>query len=146
MFLDSMAAAGEVGTGGTTHGAEGRRGGANLRNRVSGRSESRLRQPVHALNLYLGGVSQMEMPLRAATMLGKVRQCARIMDEMFRTLLDISELDAGRAAADGAVRLSPLFARPGGIRAAGAAKGIDLRVRRCSGYARSIRCWWSASP
>ena len=98
-----------------------------------------LRQPVHALNLYLGAFSQMEMPPRAATMLGKVRQCAQIMDEMFRTLLDISELDAGAVRPQmGPFALGPLFARARvEFEPQARAKGIDLRVRRCSEYVRS---------
>jgi signal transduction histidine kinase/CheY-like chemotaxis protein len=98
-----------------------------------------LRQPVHALNLYLGAFSQMEMPPRATTMLGKVRQCAQIMDEMFRTLLDISELDAGAVRPQmGPFALAPLFARARvEFEPQARAKGIDLRVRRCAEYVRS---------
>jgi len=98
-----------------------------------------LRQPVHALNLYLGAFSQMELPTPAGVMLGKVRQCAQIMDEMFRTLLDISELDAGAIKPQvGAFSLAPLFARARvEFEPQARAKGIELRVRRCSQHLRS---------
>ena len=81
----------------------------------------------------------MEMPPRAATMLGKVRQCAQIMDEMFRTLLDISELDAGAVRPQlGPFALAPLLARARvEFEPQARAKGIDLRVRRCAEYVRS---------
>ena len=98
-----------------------------------------LRQPVHALNLYLGAFSQMELPRPAGAMLTKVRQCAQIMDEMFRTLLDISELDAGAIKPQvGAFSLAPLFARARvEFEPQARAKGIELRVRPCSQYLRS---------
>jgi signal transduction histidine kinase/CheY-like chemotaxis protein len=54
-----------------------------------------LRQPMHALNIYLGALLNVDVPLNARTLLGKVRQCASIMDDMFLALLDLSRLDAG---------------------------------------------------
>ena len=53
-----------------------------------------LRQPMHALNIYLGALSQFDLPATALPVLGSVNQCARIMDDMFRALLDLSRLDA----------------------------------------------------
>jgi signal transduction histidine kinase/CheY-like chemotaxis protein len=54
-----------------------------------------LRQPMHALNLYLGAISGDELPERARAILANARQCGEAMDKMFRALLDISKLDAG---------------------------------------------------
>jgi signal transduction histidine kinase/ActR/RegA family two-component response regulator len=54
-----------------------------------------LRQPMHALNLYLGTASSCEMSEPARTAVASARQCAEAMDEMFRALLDVSQLDAG---------------------------------------------------
>ncbi|MEP7244262.1 MAG: ATP-binding protein [Gammaproteobacteria bacterium] len=98
-----------------------------------------LRQPIHALNLYLGAFAQLELPRRAGSLLGKVRQCAQIMDEMFRTLLDISKLDAGAIKPQVSVfALAPLFARARlEFEPQARAKGIELRVKRCSFYVRS---------
>jgi signal transduction histidine kinase/ActR/RegA family two-component response regulator len=98
-----------------------------------------LRQPIHALNLYLGAFAQIQLTRPAATLLGKVRQCAQIMDEMFRTLLDISRLDAGAIQPQISVfPLAPLLAR---LRVEfepqARAKGLDLRVLRCSAFAKS---------
>jgi signal transduction histidine kinase/ActR/RegA family two-component response regulator len=98
-----------------------------------------LRQPIHAMNLYLGAFGQVDLPERASSMLGKVRQCAQIMDEMFRTLLDISELDAGAVRPQiGAFALTPLLARARlEFDPQARAKGLDLRVKRCAEYVRS---------
>jgi signal transduction histidine kinase/CheY-like chemotaxis protein len=98
-----------------------------------------LRQPIHAMNLYLGAFGQADLPPRPASMLGKVRQCAQIMDEMFRTLLDISELDAGAIRPQmGAFPLNPLLGRARvEFEHQAKAKGLDLRVRRCAEYVRS---------
>lgn len=98
-----------------------------------------LRQPIHALNLYLGAFSQLQLTRPTATLLSKVRQCAQIMDEMFRTLLDVSRLDAGAVQPQICVfPLAPLFGR---IRVEfepqARAKGLDLRVLRCSAFAKS---------
>jgi len=54
-----------------------------------------LRQPMHALNIYLGALQNVEVSNAARNLLGKVRQCASIMDDMFLALLDLSRLDAG---------------------------------------------------
>ncbi|WP_211474768.1 ATP-binding protein [Collimonas humicola] len=53
-----------------------------------------LRQPMHALNLYLGALLNVELSAAARPLLANVRQCAQIMDEMFLALLDLSRLDA----------------------------------------------------
>lgn len=53
-----------------------------------------LRQPMHALNLYLGALTAFELPEQARPLLANVTQCAHIMDEMFLALLDLSRLDA----------------------------------------------------
>jgi signal transduction histidine kinase len=53
-----------------------------------------LRQPMHALNLYLGALTAFELPEPARPLLANMTQCAHIMDEMFLALLDLSRLDA----------------------------------------------------
>ena len=98
-----------------------------------------LRQPIHALNLYLGAFAQLDLPRHVSTLLGKVRQCAQIMDEMFRTLLDISKLDAGAIRPQLSVfPLAPLLARTRvEFEPQARAKGLDLRVLRCSAFVKS---------
>jgi len=89
-----------------------------------------LRQPMHALSLYLGALAGVPLSAQGTSLLAKVRQCAHTMDELFRALLDISKLDAGAvqpALAD--VELQPLLER---IRVElepqARAKGIELRL------------------
>jgi signal transduction histidine kinase/CheY-like chemotaxis protein len=98
-----------------------------------------LRQPIHALNLYLGAFTHLRLARPAASLLAKVRQCALIMDEMFRALLDISKLDAGAVPAQITVfPLAPLFARTQlEFEPQTRAKGLELRVLRCSAFVRS---------
>jgi signal transduction histidine kinase len=98
-----------------------------------------LRQPIHALNLYLGAFAQIQLPRQAGSLLTKVRQCAHIMDEMFRTLLDISKLDAGAVRAQvGTFSLAPLLARAKlEFEPQARVKGLRLRVVRSSAYAKS---------
>jgi signal transduction histidine kinase len=98
-----------------------------------------LRQPMHALNLYLGGLSGLELPEPARATLANVTQCARTMDGMFRALLDISRLDAGAVQAEPrAFRVAPLLERirlefEPQVRA----RGLRLRVAPCSAAVRA---------
>ncbi|MFN0316175.1 MAG: hybrid sensor histidine kinase/response regulator [Burkholderiales bacterium] len=59
-----------------------------------------LRQPMHALNLYVGSLASLDLSERARALLGNVRQCGEAMDKMFRALLDVSRLDAGTVQPD----------------------------------------------
>jgi two-component system, sensor histidine kinase len=98
-----------------------------------------LRQPMHALNLYLGAFGQVPLTRPAASLLTKVRQCAQIMDEMFRALLDISKLDAGAIQPEVVTfPVEPMLAR---IRLEfepqARAKKIGLRVLACSAFVSS---------
>ena len=98
-----------------------------------------LRQPMHAMNLYLGSLAGIDLSERARALLVNVRQCARAMDDMFRALLDISRLDAGSVQPDIQVfnvatvldRLRIEFEPQA------RAKGLELRVARCSASVRS---------
>ncbi|MFZ6653760.1 two-component regulator propeller domain-containing protein [Undibacterium sp. TJN19] len=53
-----------------------------------------LRQPMHALNLYLQALSSEELSSASRNLLHKVQKCAGTMDAMFLSLLDLSRLDA----------------------------------------------------
>jgi signal transduction histidine kinase len=98
-----------------------------------------LRQPIHALNLYLGAFSQVQVAQQIGALLGKVRQCALIMDEMFRALLDVSKLDAGAVNPQITVfALAPLLSRMRlEFEPQARDKGLELHVHRCSGFAKS---------
>ena len=53
-----------------------------------------LRQPMHAMNLYLGALQGTDMSEVARSLLNKALQCVHNMDDMFMSLLDMSRLDA----------------------------------------------------
>jgi len=98
-----------------------------------------LRQPMHALNLYLGGLAGQELPAAARATLGNASQCAATMDEMFRALLDMSRLDAGAVQAEPReMPLTPLLER---IRLEFEpqvhAKGLSLRAVPCRASVRA---------
>jgi signal transduction histidine kinase len=98
-----------------------------------------LRQPMHALNLYLGALDHFELPLAARPVMNSARECAETMDEMFRALLDISKLDASTMRANVRVfALGPLLEKikVGYIQQA-RAKGLELRVAPCTAWVAS---------
>jgi signal transduction histidine kinase len=97
-----------------------------------------LRQPMHALSLYLGGLGGLDLSAQAKATLANASQCAQTMDDMFRALLDISRLDAGAVQPE--LRdfpVAPLLER---IRMEFEpqmrAKGLELRVAPCSAWVR----------
>jgi signal transduction histidine kinase/CheY-like chemotaxis protein len=98
-----------------------------------------LRQPMHALNLYLGGLGALELSAPARATLGNAAQCAQTMDDMFRALLDISRLDAGSVQPEPRdFALAALLER---IRVEfepqARARGLELRVAPCSAWVRA---------
>ncbi|MGH8688538.1 MAG: ATP-binding protein [Burkholderiales bacterium] len=93
-----------------------------------------LRQPMHALSLYLGGLSGLALPAAARATLDNVARCADTMDTMFRALLDVSRLDAGAVQPEPqAFALAPLLERLRlEFEPQAHAKGLRLRVAPCS--------------
>jgi len=95
-----------------------------------------LRQPMHALTLYLGAMNGLPLPEEARDILNNTRRCAHTMDEMFTALLDLSRLDAkvvkpraepfpiATILASLAIEFSPLASE----------KGLVLRIARAR--------WW----
>lgn len=53
-----------------------------------------LRQPMHALTLYLGSMDSLDLPAKAIPYLDNARSCANTLENMFDALLDISKFDA----------------------------------------------------
>ncbi len=100
-----------------------------------------LRQPMHALNLYLGALAGHDLPVAAQPVLASVRHCAQTMDGMFRTLLDISKLDAHTLRAEPAVFPIAILLDKIQIEFSGPAeeKGLRLRVAPC-------RAWVDTDP
>ena len=98
-----------------------------------------LRQPMHALNLYLGTLSAHALPEQARRALVNARRCAETMDDMFRALLDISRLDA--SVTTPALSVFPVAHLLDGIRMEftpqAEAKGLRLRVCGSTAFIRS---------
>lgn len=88
-----------------------------------------LRQPVHALSLFVSALQQQPPAAEAERLLGHVRNTVDGMGAMFNALLDISRLDAEIVQpAYSAVALAPLLARIATDEGAiASAKGLVLR-------------------
>ena len=89
-----------------------------------------LRQPVHALTLFVGALAQQPLGPEAQRLLGHVRGAADTMGGMFNALLDMSRLDAGMVQPEArAFDLLPMLERiaadEGGL---AQAKGLALRL------------------
>ena len=54
-----------------------------------------LRQPVHALGLFIGALRRVAMPLEGQRLIEQIEESTVAMDGLFSALLDISQLDAG---------------------------------------------------
>jgi CheY-like chemotaxis protein len=96
---------------------------------------------MHALNLYLGVLLNIELPEPARPVLANIRQCAQIMDGMFLALLDLSRLDAQVVQPN--IERFPIALVLSRIAVEFApqamAKGLDLRVVHCSVWVESDR-------
>ncbi len=89
-----------------------------------------LRQPVHALTLFVGALAQQPLGTEAQRLLGHVRGAADTMGGMFNALLDMSRLDAGMVQPEArAFDLLPMLERiaadEGGL---AQAKGLYFRL------------------
>jgi two-component system, sensor histidine kinase len=89
-----------------------------------------LRQPVHALSLFVGAIGQQVLPTEANRLLGHVRASVDTLGNMFNALLDISKLDARMvkpelASVDLQTMLQRICTEEGAL---ATAKGLVLRV------------------
>ena len=93
-----------------------------------------LRQPMHALNLYLGALSTYDLPCQVLPIVDNIRYCAHSMDDMFHGLLDISRLDAN--AIETEISTFPIATLLNQIRMEftpqAQAKKLTLRIATCS--------------
>jgi len=90
-----------------------------------------LRQPVHALSLYVGALRQEPPGPGAQRLLDRVEATVGSMGALFNALLDISRLDAGMVVAEpGPCALKPLLQRIcEEERVVAAEAGLELRTR-----------------
>lgn len=98
-----------------------------------------LRQPVHALSLFVGALRQIPLPQNAERLVEQIDASATAMDSLFAAMLDISQLNAGVMA----VRRRPFAIGPILERVCldyvgeAAAKGITLTCVRCGAIVNS---------
>ena len=88
-----------------------------------------LRQPIHALSLFIGALRARKMDADARRLVDHISGSVSAMDELFGSLLDISKLDAGAVEPQiEAMAIAPLLERLcREHRQDAAAKGIALR-------------------
>lgn len=87
-----------------------------------------LRQPLHALSLLLFALQERTSDVQASELLKKIATAADSLDALFKSLLDLSRLDAGSmASTPGPLPLAPLLARlENDFRPLAEAKGLQF--------------------
>jgi signal transduction histidine kinase/DNA-binding NarL/FixJ family response regulator len=98
-----------------------------------------LRQPMHALNLFVAQLHHARNPGERQRLIGRIDAAVAGMNELFDALLDISKLDAGVLTPDiGEFPIALLFKRLE-TTFAGAAreKGLELRLLSSGAWVRS---------
>lgn len=90
-----------------------------------------LRQPMHAMSLFIASLSQSPLPQRESGLVNNLRLSADAMESLFDALLDISRLDAGAVEQHPAhFQLRPVVERLAAEFAPQAqARGLTLRLR-----------------
>jgi signal transduction histidine kinase/CheY-like chemotaxis protein len=98
-----------------------------------------LRQPLHALGLFVETLDARAADTDLAPLVGRVRESTRSLEEMLNALLDLSKLDAGGVEPElSAVALGPLFERVcGDLEPLARARGLRLRARDTGLWVRS---------
>jgi signal transduction histidine kinase/CheY-like chemotaxis protein len=94
-----------------------------------------LRQPVHALGMFIGALRSHKLPRRTVDLIDHMDGSIAGLDSLFASLLDISKLDAGVVESHvTAVPLQPLLARIcRDLQGEAAAKGLRLTLAPTSG-------------
>jgi signal transduction histidine kinase len=100
-----------------------------------------LRQPMHALGMFVAALNEPRPEAERAALLSQVNRAVLALGDLLDSLLDISRLDGGRVEANvAALALQELFDH---IRLCfletAESKGIELVVRRTSYWVRSDR-------
>ncbi len=100
-----------------------------------------LRQPVHALSLFVGALNQSPSTEQSGVILQHVGAAVDTMGTMFDALLDISKLDADLLQPKWqVVDVQPMLSRMGAEHAVMAqAKGLSLRVDTAGGTGLPVR-------
>jgi signal transduction histidine kinase len=98
-----------------------------------------LRQPIHALALFVGQLRAVQLPGKAASLIEKIERSVEALKELLEALLDLSKLDAGAVAAETrALALNDLLSRLASQAAPMAeAKGLALTLVSTTLWVRS---------
>ncbi len=98
-----------------------------------------LRQPVHALGLFVGALKQQPLPIMATQMVEQIDGAVDAIDKLFIALLDVSRLDAGVVKPDPReVDVRAMLERLAReMRPVSEAKGLTLRVHAGPVWVRS---------
>lgn len=70
------------------------------KNRFMAAASHDLRQPLHAMTLFLGSLRHLSSDPRMIELVDKIDETSTILHEQFNSLLDLSKFDAGVVAAD----------------------------------------------
>ena len=98
-----------------------------------------LRQPLHALNLFVAQLRSETDPAERKRLAARIDAAVANMNELFNALLDISKLDAGALSASiSEFPVNSVLKRIESVFAAAAReKGLHLRMVPCSAWIRS---------
>lgn len=98
-----------------------------------------LRQPVHALGMFIGAMRGHRLPRRSLELVDQMDASIGALDGLFSSLLDVSRLDAGVIESKpAAMPVQPLLARIcRELEPEAEAKGIDLVVVPTTAWVRS---------
>jgi CheY-like chemotaxis protein len=98
-----------------------------------------LRQPVHALSLFVGALRGHRLEPEPAALVDRIENSVSAMDGLFSALLDISRLDAGVVAPE--MKTFPisdlLQVLERDYTTEAESKGLTLRIRACNSWVRS---------
>lgn len=109
------------------------------KNRFLAAASHDLRQPLHALTMFLGTLTFHVTTDDAKRLLGRVKETVHVLEEQFNSLLDLSRFDAGAVIADiKPFRLDTHIERLiDEIRPIAAAKQLEIAAAVCPAIARS---------
>ena len=98
-----------------------------------------LRQPVHALGMFIGALRSHRLPKRSLELVDQMDASVGALDGLFTSLLDVSRLDAGVIESKPvAMPVQPLLARIcRELEAEAEAKGVDLVLAPTTAVVRS---------
>ncbi|HEY4140190.1 MAG TPA: hybrid sensor histidine kinase/response regulator [Pseudolabrys sp.] len=98
-----------------------------------------LRQPVHALEMFVGALRLQNMAPESSQLVGQIQNSVDSLEGLFNSILDVSRLDAGLVEVRArSFAIAPLIERIcADERAAAAGRDIELRLVPCSAIVRT---------